>query len=67
MKALKAFIRLFEAPQRSAKIKISVNFYFTTTFWNEQGGKVKCPLLLFEASSASEAFPLKINTNTCKW
>ena len=27
MKVLKAFIELFEAPQRSAKIKIQVNFF----------------------------------------
>ena len=32
MKALKAFIKPFEAPQRSVKIKIKVNFYFNTTF-----------------------------------
>ena len=32
MKVLKAFIKPFEAPQRSVKIKTSVNFYFTTTF-----------------------------------
>ena len=31
-KAFKAFIKSFEAPQ-SAKIKISVKFYFNTTFW----------------------------------
>ena len=28
MKALKAFIIPFEAPQRSVKMKIEVNFYF---------------------------------------
>ena len=27
MKALKAFIKPFEAPQRSVKVKISVNFF----------------------------------------
>ena len=32
MKAFKAFIKPFEAPQRSVKIKIHVNFYFYTTF-----------------------------------
>ena len=31
-KALKAFIKLPEAPQRSVEIKVSVNFYFDTTF-----------------------------------
>ena len=31
-KALKAFIKLFEAPQRSAKIKIQVNIYLNITF-----------------------------------
>ena len=39
MKALKAFIKPFEAPQRSVKIKIQVNFYFNSTFWNAQGEK----------------------------
>ena len=34
MKTLKASIKLFEAPQRSVKIKIEVNFYFNTTFLN---------------------------------
>ena len=28
MKTLKAFIKLSEAPERSVKIKISVNFFF---------------------------------------
>ena len=39
MKASKAFIKPFETPQRSVKIKISVNFHFNTTFWNTQGEK----------------------------
>ena len=39
MKALKAFIKPFEAPQRRVKIKIWVNFYFTTAFWNARDGK----------------------------
>ena len=30
--SLKAFIKHFEAPQRSVKIKIYVNFYFDITF-----------------------------------
>ena len=30
MKALKAFIKPFEPPQRSVKIKISLNFYYNT-------------------------------------
>ena len=34
---LKAFIKPFETPQRSVKMKIYVNFYFNTTFWNAQG------------------------------
>ena len=41
IKALKAFIKPFEAPQRSVKLKISVNIYFDTTFWNAQDGKRK--------------------------
>ena len=32
MKALKAFIKLFEARKSSVNIKIYVNFYFNTTF-----------------------------------
>ena len=39
MKTLKTFIKPFEAPQRSVKIKIQVNFYFNTTFWNAQDEK----------------------------
>ena len=39
MKVLKAFIKPFEAPQRSVKIKIWVNFYFSKTFWNAEDGK----------------------------
>ena len=35
----KAFIRPFEAPQRSVKIKISVNFHFNTMSLNARGGK----------------------------
>ena len=31
MKGLKAFIKPSEAPQRSVKIKMKVNFYFNTT------------------------------------
>ena len=40
MKALKAFKKSFEALQISVKIKIYINFYFNTTFWNAWGGKV---------------------------
>ena len=32
MKAFKALIKPFEAPQRSVNIKSQVNFYFNTTF-----------------------------------
>ena len=39
MKAFKTFIKPFETPQRSVKIKIKVNFYFNTTVWNAQDGK----------------------------
>ena len=40
LKALKAFIKPFEAPQRSVEIKIKLksNFHFNT-FWNKRGGK----------------------------
>ena len=34
MKALNAFAKPFEAPQRSVKIKIYLNFYFNITFRN---------------------------------
>ena len=36
---LKAFIKPFEARQRSVKIKIPVNFYFNISFLNAQDGK----------------------------
>ena len=41
MKALKAFIKPFEAPQRSVKIKISVNFNFNINLLNAQDGRDK--------------------------
>ena len=28
-----------DAPQKSVKIKIYVNFYFNSTSWNARGGK----------------------------
>lgn len=31
----------FETPQRGAKIKTSVNFYFNATYRNARGGKVR--------------------------
>ena len=34
MKAFKAFIKPYEAPRKSVKIKILLNFYFNTTFGN---------------------------------
>ena len=39
MKALKAFTKPFEAPQRSLKIKIELNFCFSTTFRNARDVK----------------------------
>ena len=39
MKALKAFIKPFQAPQRSVKMKIELNFYFNTTFTNARDVK----------------------------
>ena len=39
VKTLKAFIKPFEAPQRSEKIKIEVNFYFNINFLNAQDEK----------------------------
>ena len=41
MKALKTFIKPFEAPQGSVKIKISFNFYFNTAFRNERAFRGK--------------------------
>ena len=38
VKALKAFIKSFEAPQRSVKMKIEVNFFL---FVQDRGGKGK--------------------------
>ena len=48
MKALKAFIKHFEAPQRSVKIlsEIQFNFYFNTTFGNARGEKAKIRVYL---------------------
>ena len=40
IKVLNAFIKPFEVPQRSVKIKILVNFYFNINFLNAQDGKV---------------------------
>ena len=39
MKVLKALTKPFEAPKRSAKVKLSVNFDFNTTLWDTRGGK----------------------------
>ena len=39
MKALRAFIKPFEGPQRSVKIIFYVNFYFNINFLNAQDGK----------------------------
>ena len=39
MKALKAFIKPLEAPQRGVKIKTTVDFYFDKNFWNARGKK----------------------------
>ena len=39
IKALKALIKPFKAPQRSMEIKTSVNFYFNTSFGNARDGK----------------------------
>ena len=39
MKALKALMKFFEAPQRSARIKFEVNAYFNTTSSNPRGRK----------------------------
>ena len=35
-RALKAFIKPLEAPQKSVKVKVYLNFYFNTTFRNER-------------------------------
>ena len=43
MKAMKAFTKPFEAPKRSVKIKIELNFYFDTTCrntWDVKGLRV---------------------------
>ena len=51
MKALQAFIKPFEAPQRSAEIKISVNFYFNVNFFNVHDGKVWKPIKILKEMS----------------
>ena len=40
MRALKALIKPFEAPQRTEKIKISVNLYINTTSEMSRAGKL---------------------------
>ena len=40
MKALKAFIKLSEAPQRNKDIKTPLNFYFNTALRNALNGKL---------------------------
>ena len=40
MKALKAFTKPFEAPQRNVKVKTVVNCYFVINFLNAKDGKV---------------------------
>ena len=37
MKTLKAFIKPFEAPQKSVKTKISVNFFLVVRDWGGKG------------------------------
>ena len=38
MKVLGTFVKPFEEPERSAKIKIEVNFHFNTTLSNARDG-----------------------------
>ena len=48
-------LKPFETSQRIIKIKMSVNFYFNTTFWNAGGGKgytKKCSIIVFEKVAA---------------
>ena len=44
MKALNAFIKPFEAPQKSVKMEIYVNFYFNESFCDSLSGKVTATL-----------------------
>ena len=37
MRVMKAFIKPFEAPQGTLKIKIQVTFYFNTSFLTHEG------------------------------
>ena len=55
VKALKAFIKSFEAPQRSVKMKIEVNFFL---FVQDRGGKGKFlfPLISSESLRIQESF-----------
>ena len=45
MKALKAFIKPFEAPQRSVKIKIQVNFFILSGIGTLRGKDKKAAVL----------------------
>ena len=57
MKALKAFRKPFEVPQKSVKIKVVVDFYFNTTFWNTRG---RCDAL-------RDLVPWSKSNNSCNW
>ena len=57
MKALKAFIKPFEAPQRNLKIKISLNF-FSSSGIGTWRGKIFLNFDQFETSS--KAFTVDI-------
>ena len=56
MKALKAFIKLFEAPQRSVKMKNEVIFYFNITLILIQLYLILIEKIIFKFNTDMETF-----------
>ena len=56
MKALKAFIKLFEAPQRSVKMKNYVIFYFNITLILIQLYLILIKKIIFKFNTDMETF-----------
>ena len=56
MKALKAFIKPFEAAQRSMKVNISVNFYLIQLSGMHEVGKVNFKIMNHYAAYVRKSF-----------
>ena len=56
MKALKVFIKLFEAPRRSVKMKIQVIFYFNITLILIQLYLILIKKIIFKFNTDMETF-----------